>query len=137
MTAEGRARGGVEEVQARLGGVAGVDTQRHRVLPEHRDVGIATCDSPESAAFRQDIADWAKLCDRLWVWDYVTCFSNYLLPFPDLRVLDDNGNGTGGSKYPIDLLKDAGVDMTTDEPLDLTMRRMNQVMDETEKLLAK
>jgi oligoendopeptidase F len=42
----------------------------------------------------------------------------------------------GGSKYPIDLLKDAGVDMTTDEPLDLTIRRMNQVMDEIEKLLA-
>jgi oligoendopeptidase F len=42
----------------------------------------------------------------------------------------------GGSKYPIDLLKDAGVDMTTDEPLDLTIRRMNQVMDEVEKLLA-
>jgi oligoendopeptidase F len=43
----------------------------------------------------------------------------------------------GGSKYPIDLLKDAGVDMTTDEPLDLTIRRMNQVMDEVEKLLGK
>jgi len=43
----------------------------------------------------------------------------------------------GGSKYPIDLLRDAGVDMTTDEPLDLTIRRMNQVMDETEKLLGK
>jgi oligoendopeptidase F len=42
----------------------------------------------------------------------------------------------GGSKYPIDLLKDAGVDMTTDEPLDLTMRRMNEVMDEVETLLA-
>jgi oligoendopeptidase F len=41
----------------------------------------------------------------------------------------------GGSKYPIDLLKDAGVDMTTDEPLDLTMKKMNQVMDEMEKLL--
>src|ERR1043166_7734214 len=27
---------------------------------------------------------------------------------------------SGGSKYPIDLLKEAGVDMTTDEPLDLT-----------------
>jgi oligoendopeptidase F len=39
-------------------------------------------------------------------------------------------------KYPIELLKDAGVDMTTDEPLDLTIRRMNQVMDEMEKLLA-
>jgi oligoendopeptidase F len=42
----------------------------------------------------------------------------------------------GGSKYPVDLLKDAGVDMTTDEPLNLTIRRMNQVMDEMEKLLA-
>ncbi|HEY9465751.1 MAG TPA: oligoendopeptidase F, partial [Vicinamibacterales bacterium] len=39
---------------------------------------------------------------------------------------------SGGSKYPVELLKDAGVDMTTDEPLDLTIRRMNQVMDEME-----
>jgi oligoendopeptidase F len=42
----------------------------------------------------------------------------------------------GGSKYPIDLLKDAGVDMTTDEPLDLTIKSMNRVMDEMEKILA-
>src|SRR5437763_1024551 len=42
----------------------------------------------------------------------------------------------GGSKYPIELLKDAGVDMTTDEPLMLTMKTMNRVMDEMEKLLA-
>ena len=41
----------------------------------------------------------------------------------------------GGSKYPIDLLKDAGVDMTTDEPLDLTIKKMNRVMDEIERLL--
>ena len=44
---------------------------------------------------------------------------------------------SGGSKYPIDLLKEAGVDMTTDEPLDLTIQKMNRVMDEMEKLLAK
>jgi oligoendopeptidase F len=44
--------------------------------------------------------------------------------------------GSGGSKYPIDLLKEAGVDMTTDEPLDLTIKKMNAVMDEMEKLLA-
>jgi oligoendopeptidase F len=42
---------------------------------------------------------------------------------------------SGTSQYPIDLLKDAGVDMTTDEPLDLTIRKMNQVMDEMEELL--
>jgi oligoendopeptidase F len=45
--------------------------------------------------------------------------------------------GSGGSKYPIDLLRDAGVDMTTDEPLDLTMKRMNEVMDQMEELLAR
>jgi oligoendopeptidase F len=45
--------------------------------------------------------------------------------------------GSGGSKYPIDLLKDAGVDMTTDQPLQLTMKRMNEVMDEIEGLLPK
>jgi oligoendopeptidase F len=43
----------------------------------------------------------------------------------------------GGSKYPIDLLKDAGVDMTTNEPLQLTLQKMNRVMDEMEKLIAK
>jgi len=43
----------------------------------------------------------------------------------------------GGSKYPIELLKDAGVDMTTDEPLELTMKEMNRVMDEMEAILAR
>jgi oligoendopeptidase F len=42
---------------------------------------------------------------------------------------------SGGSKYPIDLLREAGVDMTTDEPLDLTIQKMNRVMDEMELLL--
>ncbi len=44
---------------------------------------------------------------------------------------------SGKAKYPIDLLKDAGVDMTTDEPLELTVKKMNRVMDEMEKLLDK
>ena len=35
------------------------------------------------------------------------------------------------------LLKEAGVDMTTDEPLDLTVKAMNRVMDEMEQILAK
>jgi oligoendopeptidase F len=42
----------------------------------------------------------------------------------------------GGSKYAIDLLKDAGVDMTTDEPLRLTVTKMDRVMDEMERLLS-
>ncbi|HEV8538758.1 MAG TPA: oligoendopeptidase F, partial [Bacteroidota bacterium] len=43
----------------------------------------------------------------------------------------------GGSKYPIDLLNDAGVDMSTGKPLELTMQKMNRVMDEMEKILEK
>ncbi|MEA2338996.1 MAG: oligoendopeptidase [Thermoanaerobaculia bacterium] len=62
------------------------------------------------------------------------------------KVMSGDANATkrylaflsaGGSKYPIDLLKDAGVDMTTSEPLDLTMKKMNRVMDEMEAILNK
>jgi len=42
---------------------------------------------------------------------------------------------SGSSKYPIDLLKDAGVDMTTSAPFLASIKEMNQVMDEMEKLL--
>ena len=41
----------------------------------------------------------------------------------------------GGSDYPIEILKKAGVDMTTSEPFDLTIRKMNRVMDEMESIL--
>jgi oligoendopeptidase F len=43
----------------------------------------------------------------------------------------------GSSKYPIDLLKDTGVDMTTSAPFRAAMREMNAVMDQMEALLAK
>lgn len=43
----------------------------------------------------------------------------------------------GGSDYPIELLKKAGVDMTTSDPLDKTISSMNKVMDEIEKILDK
>lgn len=41
----------------------------------------------------------------------------------------------GGSDYPIELLKLAGVDMTTSRPFELTMQKMNRVMDEIEEIL--
>ncbi|MBC7289384.1 MAG: DUF4838 domain-containing protein, partial [Armatimonadetes bacterium] len=51
---------------------------------------LATCDSPRNADFRRDIEEWSKVCNRLWVWDYVVDFPHYLLPFPNLRVLKPN-----------------------------------------------
>ncbi len=44
---------------------------------------------------------------------------------------------SGGSDYPIDLLKKAGVDMTGAKPFNKTMEAMNRTMDEIEAILNK
>ena len=44
---------------------------------------------------------------------------------------------SGGSDYPINLLKNAGVDMTTSVPFEKTIEAMNKVMDEIETILDK
>lgn len=41
----------------------------------------------------------------------------------------------GGSEYPVELLKTAGADMTTNEPFSKTIDAMNKVMDEIENIL--
>lgn len=43
----------------------------------------------------------------------------------------------GGSDYPIELLKKAGVDMTSSEPFDKAIASMNHIMDEIEAILKK
>jgi oligoendopeptidase F len=44
---------------------------------------------------------------------------------------------SGGSAYPVDELKKAGVDMTTSAPFQTAMDEMNATMDAMEKILAK
>jgi oligoendopeptidase F len=44
---------------------------------------------------------------------------------------------SGSSEYPVQLLKDAGVDMTTSAPFAAAMKEMNGVMDEMEAILAR
>jgi len=51
---------------------------------------LATCDLPANQAFVEDLKGWAKIGNRLWVWDYVTDFRHYYLPFPNQRVRNDN-----------------------------------------------
>jgi len=43
----------------------------------------------------------------------------------------------GSSEYPIDLIKKAGIDPLSAEPFELTMKKMNRVMDQMEELLSK
>jgi oligoendopeptidase F len=78
-----------------------------------------------------------------YVFQYATSFTASLALAEKVKHGDQEATkrylsflSAGGSKYPVDLLKDAGVDMTTDEPLELTVSAMNRVMDEMEKLLA-
>lgn len=44
---------------------------------------------------------------------------------------------SGSTKYPVELLIDAGVDMNTSEPFDLTIAKINQVMEEMEVILTR
>ncbi|GIM27492.1 oligoendopeptidase F [Clostridium polyendosporum] len=41
----------------------------------------------------------------------------------------------GGADYPVNILKKAGVDMTTSKPLEATIERFNELLDMLEKLI--
>ena len=48
------------------------------------------CDNENNISFTKDIEDWSKISNRLWVWNYTTDFSHYLLPFPNLLTRQAN-----------------------------------------------
>ena len=43
-----------------------------------------------NATFQNDIRDWAKICKRMFVWDYTTNYRFYLAPVPNVHVLKEN-----------------------------------------------
>jgi hypothetical protein len=45
---------------------------------------------PDNAGFADDIRGWSERCKRLYVWDYTTNFTHYLLPHPNYFVLGAN-----------------------------------------------
>jgi hypothetical protein len=51
---------------------------------------LGTCNEPDSVKFMEDIKGWNKLTDRLYLWDYTTDFCQFLMPFPNLDVIDQN-----------------------------------------------
>jgi len=42
---------------------------------------------------------------------------------------------SGGSRYPLDILKDAGVDLTTPEAVEVTFRVLGKMVDRLESLI--
>lgn len=57
-------------------------------IDAYRDKPIAQ--EPSAAAFRKDVDEWHALTPNLFLWDYVTQFTNYLAPFPNLLTLQPN-----------------------------------------------
>ncbi len=49
-------------------------------------------EGPQNKTFHEDLVNWGKIAPNLFVWDYVTNFSLYLLPFPNYKVWKDNIN---------------------------------------------
>lgn len=43
-----------------------------------------------NAAFRRDLEGWSRISPQLYIWDYVTNFSDYLSPHPNFHVLAPN-----------------------------------------------
>jgi hypothetical protein len=44
----------------------------------------------KNVQFCQDLGNWGKMCNHISIWNYNTNFRNYLLPCPNLRVIEPN-----------------------------------------------
>ena len=66
---------------------------RHNVIVRlcsiENDFGRAL-NAPQNAEFYKDLVDWHKIAKRLYVWNYVVNFSNYLIPHPNITNIDDD-----------------------------------------------
>ncbi len=51
---------------------------------------ITNPDCPKNTPFCRDMAGWGAICDDIYAWTYITNFRNYLLPCPNLHVLEPN-----------------------------------------------
>ena len=47
-------------------------------------------DGENCSAFLRDLEGWSRICNNLYIWDYTVNYANYLLPFPNLKVLQEN-----------------------------------------------
>lgn len=63
---------------------------RETLDPAANSASRAQCALREQPRFLQDLKAWAQITPRLYVWDYTTDFSYYLMPFPNLSALASN-----------------------------------------------
>ena len=49
---------------------------------------IKSC--PRNQPFLEDMKGWSAIAPNLYIWDYVVYFQHYLMPYPNIRVLQPN-----------------------------------------------
>lgn len=59
-------------------------------LESCREVTSFRAKTGKGPSFVEDLQGWAKICNQLYVWDYVTNFMHFLQPFPNFQVLAPN-----------------------------------------------
>lgn len=99
---------------------------------------------PEMVVDEKIDIEWARIphfYSDFYVYQYATgyaaasAFANAILEEKANAVEKYKGFlKAGGSDYPIEILKNAGVDMTTKEPLEATIKRFNELLDMIEKV---
>ena len=79
---------------------------------------------------------------NFYVYQYATSISGGTMFAERMLNGDDQADDdylnvlkAGGSKYPHDMLKDAGIDLTSSAPYDALIARMNRLMDEADVIL--
>jgi len=100
---------------------------------------------PEMTVDREIALEWARIphfYSSFYVYKYATGFSA-AAALAD-QILDEgepavkrymNFLSSGGSDYPINLLKQAGVDMTTPDPVNNALKTFGQMVEEMEQLI--
>ncbi|MDR1901874.1 MAG: DUF4838 domain-containing protein [Treponema sp.] len=54
----------------------------------YHDLGNDSCET--NSAFKEDTKGWGKICDNVFVWDYVVNFPHIVMPFSNLFSLREN-----------------------------------------------
>ncbi|MDB8553789.1 oligoendopeptidase F [Turicibacter sanguinis] len=100
---------------------------------------------PEMVVDDEIKIEWARIphfYSDFYVYQYATgyaaasAFAKSILENGEVAVEKYKGFlKAGGSLYPIDTLKNAGVDMTTSMPLEATIERFNELLDMLEELI--
>ena len=88
--------------------------------------------------------EWARIphfYNSFYVYKYATGYSSAVALSEKIRNVGEEAVknylkflSMGGSAFPIDELKVAGVDLTTPEPIDLALDKFAKVLDEAEKI---